>query len=280
MQVRTAITAATVAVALALPTAAQAHVTVNPKSVPAGTFQVLGVRVPNERDDASTVKLELRMPHGFAFLSYEPQAGWKVKVLTRKLEKPIEVFGEPVDEEIAKVVFTGSRKGLGRIRPGQFREFRLSALVPGKAGDVLTFKALQTYSDGEVVKWTGGSAADTPAPQVTLTEAAPAHGAARALARAAHAEVEKRTPRPGSTQSSVRIVSVKLASGLLGGSIEVRRGGKLLMPASSGLKPGNRRVLRASFSKTLAWGTYKVSWDATSGDGHRQDGSWSFVVVR
>lgn len=280
MQVRIALTAATATAALALPTVAQAHVTVNPKSVSAGTFQVLGVRVPNERDHTSTVKLELRLPHGFTFLSYEPQAGWKVKIVKRKLETPIEVFGEPVDEEIAKVVFSGSRKGLGKIRPGQFREFRLSTLVPGKAGDVLTFKALQTYANGEVVRWTAGPAADTPAPQITLTEAASAHGAARALARAAHAELQKRTPKPGSTQSVVRTVSAKFAGSLLGGSIEVRRGGKLLTPASSGLKPGDRRVLWASFSKALASGTYKVSWDVTSGDGHRQDGSWSFVVAR
>lgn len=86
--------------------------------------------------------------------------------------------------------------------------------------------------------------------------------------------------RPGSSPSSVRTVSIKFASGLLAGSIEVRRGGRLLTPATSGLKPGNRRVVRAAFSKALAAGSYSVKWQATSGDGHRSNGSWSFTIVR
>jgi hypothetical protein len=45
--------------------------------------------------------------------------------------------------------------------------------IPGKAGDKLTFKALQTYSNGEVVRWIGAPDANEPAPQVTVT-AAPA----------------------------------------------------------------------------------------------------------
>jgi methionine-rich copper-binding protein CopC len=60
----------------------------------------------------------------------------------------------------------------------------------------------------------------------------------------------------------------------------MRRGGKLLTPTASGLKPGDRRVVRAAFSKALAAASYSVAWRATSGDGHRQEGSWSFVIVR
>lgn len=270
MQVRTALAAATAMAAFALPTAAQAHVTVNPKSVSAGTFQVLGVRVPNERDDASTTKVELRLPHGFTFLSYEPQPGWSVKLLQRKLDRPIEVFGEPVDREFAKVVFRGSRSGLGKIRPGQFREFRLSTLVPGKAGDVLTFPALQTYGDGQVVRWTGAPDADHPAPQVTLTEAASAH--------ASHTDMVSRTPAPGSSVTGVRTVAIRFGQGVLSGSVEVRRGGKLLTPTASGPKPGTRAVVRATFARALARGSYGVSWRTLSADGHRQTGGWSFSV--
>ncbi|HKG38848.1 MAG TPA: DUF1775 domain-containing protein [Conexibacter sp.] len=275
MKVRTVLAAAVAAIVLALPAAASAHVTVNPGIVTAGSFSVLGVRVPNERDGASTVKVELRLPHGFTFLSYEPQVGWKVKLLKRHLGTPIEVFGEQVDSEFSKVILTGSRKGLGKIAPGQFREFRLSTLVPGKAGDVLAFKALQTYSDGKVVKWTGAPDADAPAPQITLT--APA-ATSSLTARAAHAQVIRRTPRPGSTVGDVRTVSVKLGDDILGGSITVARGGRALTPAVSGLKPGSSAVLRATFSKKLRRGTYRVSWQALVGDGHRQEGAWSFAV--
>ncbi|MCW3009438.1 MAG: nuclear export factor, partial [Solirubrobacterales bacterium] len=57
---------------LALPAAATAHVTVNPKQAPAGAYTVLDVRVPTERDDASTVKVVVKMPPGIVSASYEP----------------------------------------------------------------------------------------------------------------------------------------------------------------------------------------------------------------
>jgi uncharacterized protein len=41
--------------ALVAPAAAQAHVTVQPNHAAAGAFTRLDVRVPTERDDASTV---------------------------------------------------------------------------------------------------------------------------------------------------------------------------------------------------------------------------------
>ena len=65
-------------------------------------------------------------------------------------------------------------------RPAQFQDFGLSLRIPDKAeGTKLTFKALQTYSGGEVVRWIGAAGSDNPAPQVTLTAAADdaaAHG--------------------------------------------------------------------------------------------------------
>ena len=45
-------------------------------------------------------------------------------------------------------------------------------MIPGKPGQTLTFKALQTYSNGDVVRWIGAPDADEPAPRVQLTAAA------------------------------------------------------------------------------------------------------------
>ena len=69
-----------------------------------------------------------------------------------------------------QITFTG-HGAAGRIGPGQFTDFPLSVQIPGRAGDRLTFKALQTYSNGEVVRWIGGPDSDTPAPIVTVTDA-------------------------------------------------------------------------------------------------------------
>ena len=172
--------------ALAAPAAAQAHVTVQPTEAQAGGFARMDVRVPNERDDESTTKVEVKMPKGIYFASYEAHSGWKADIKMRKLAKPTELFGEPVNEEVDTVTFTGSGES-GSIKPGQFKDFGLSVRVPdGKAGDKLTFPSLQTYSGGEVVRWIGAPDADEPAPQVTLT-AAEGEGAAAAATEEAAA---------------------------------------------------------------------------------------------
>jgi periplasmic copper chaperone A len=169
MQRKTAVVAVA-ASALAAPAAADAHVTLQPNTAAAGAFTVENVRVPNERDNASTVKVDLQLPHGFVFASYEPKIGWRVKVTKAKLAKPIQTDDGPIDEEVRRITFTGHGPN-GKIGPGQFMDFPLSVQIPGKPGDKLTFKALQTYSNGEVVRWIGAPDSDAPAPIVTVTKA-------------------------------------------------------------------------------------------------------------
>lgn len=167
--------------ALALAAAAgpaAAHVTVQPDTATAGAYTVVDVRVPNESDSASTTKVTVRMPPGFASASYQPVPGWTVAVKKEKLATPIETDDGPITEGVAEVTWSG-----GRIPPGAFQDFPLSVLMPDKAGTTLTFKALQTYSDGEVVRWIGAPTADEPAPTVKLEAAAAGeagHGAAAA----------------------------------------------------------------------------------------------------
>jgi uncharacterized protein len=72
---RTIAVAAVTAGALALPAAAGAHVTIQPTQAQAGASTVLAVRVPNERDDASTVKVDVRLPPGFVSASWEAVDG-------------------------------------------------------------------------------------------------------------------------------------------------------------------------------------------------------------
>lgn len=74
------------------------------------------------------------------------------------------------------MTFTGDGEE-GIIRPGEFRDFGLSLGRPeGESGSKLTFKALQTYEGGEVVRWIGGPDSDEPAAQVALTAAEEEHG--------------------------------------------------------------------------------------------------------
>jgi uncharacterized protein YcnI len=155
---------------LAVPATASAHVTVNPGEAPAGGFRVLNVRVPNERDNKGTVKVELRLPDGFYFLSYKKVAGWKVKLTREALDTPVDLGGFSVSERFTRIVWKGNPKRGGIIRPDQFEEFPISVRIPdGYPGDQLVFPAFQTYRGGERVAWTGGPDADQPAPRVTLT---------------------------------------------------------------------------------------------------------------
>lgn len=154
--------------ALAFVAVAQAHVTVHPNALPSGGFTVINVQVPNERDKASTVRVDVQFPNGIYIASPAAIPGWKTRVITKKLSRPIELEpGFAVSSRVERVVFTG-----GRIGPGQFLSFPVSIKAPtSKAGTLLTFKALQTYSDGEVVRWIGNPTADAPAPQVLIRSA-------------------------------------------------------------------------------------------------------------
>lgn len=161
--------------ALLLPAPAAAHVTVQPSEVPAGGFTRFDVRVPSERDDAATTKVEIEMPDGFIFASYEPVPGWSTQIGDEKLDEPIEAEGGSYDRQVKTITWTAD-DGDG-IQPGQFQDFGLSVGLPEKyaAGDVLTFPAIQTYDNGDVVRWIGSADSEAPAAQVTLTEPVAGH---------------------------------------------------------------------------------------------------------
>lgn len=152
-----------------------AHVSVQPGEAPKGGFATVNFKVPNERDDASTVKLEVTLPtdHPLASVMPQPVPGWKVSVTKSKLAKPIEMEGEKINEAPSKITWTAEGKG---VEPGQFQQFPLSVGQLPKDADQLVFKALQTYDDKKVVRWIeptkeGAPEPENPAPVLTLTAA-------------------------------------------------------------------------------------------------------------
>jgi uncharacterized protein YcnI len=161
--------------ALVLPaTSALAHVTVNPREATGGGYAKLAFRVPNERDAAGTTKLEVNLPadHPFASVSVRPQAGWTYTVERTKLDPPIKSHDNEISEVVSKITWTG-----GTIKPGEFNEFEVSVGPLPSDADSITFKAIQTYSNGEIVRWIedatpGGSEPERPAPVLKLTKAA------------------------------------------------------------------------------------------------------------
>jgi uncharacterized protein len=158
--------AAALALALGLPTAAAAHVTLQPTEAPAKGFVVEDLRVPNEEATATT-RVSVKFPDGFAEVSFQPVPGWSVKVKKTKLAKPITTDeGDKLTEQVSVVTWTG-----GRIAPGEFQDFPMLLQIPDRAGTTLTFKAIQAYDNGKVVRWIGPPDAQEPAPQVKVTAA-------------------------------------------------------------------------------------------------------------
>jgi uncharacterized protein YcnI len=158
---------------------ADAHVSVAPETATRGGDATLTFRVPNERDIATT-KVEVALPedHPIASVTVRPAPGWTVAVQTIKLTAPLKSDYGEVTEAASRVGWTG-----GTIAPGQFEEFEISAGPLPENADHLVFKVLQTYADGQVVRWidepiAGGPEPDHPAPTVTLiaASAAPSSG--------------------------------------------------------------------------------------------------------
>ncbi|MFD4257036.1 YcnI family protein [Streptomyces sp. NPDC058534] len=168
---------------LALSAPAFAHVSVQPEGTAAkGGYAVVDFKVPNERDDASTTKLEVNFPTDQPLASVMPQPvpGWKAEVTTSELAKPIESHGKQLTEAVSKVTWTAEGKG---VEPGYFQKFPVSLGTLPEDADQMVFKAIQTYSNKEVVRWIevpqeGQDEPENPAPVLELAAAEDdAHGA-------------------------------------------------------------------------------------------------------
>ena len=152
---------------------AWAHVEIEPESLPKGSTATWSFRVPNEEPNADTVKLEVFFPDKFpiADVLVQQKPGWTFAVETKQLAKPIKTDDGSFSEVVTKVTWSG-----GTIVPGGFDLFTVfGGPLPTKTSK-LTFKALQTYSDGTVVRWIqtpakGTPEPDNPAPTLLLTKA-------------------------------------------------------------------------------------------------------------
>jgi uncharacterized protein YcnI len=165
--------AGALAAVLLLTSPASAHVSVNPKEATQGGYSKLTFRVPNEKDGVATTQVEVNLPQDtpIASVSLKPTLGWTATATKSKLDKPIKTDDGELTEAVTKIVWKADTPAAA-IQSGQFQEFDVSAGPLPKA-DKIVFKALQTYSDGDVVRWIEEPAADGkepthPAPTLKL----------------------------------------------------------------------------------------------------------------
>ncbi len=156
--------------ALLVPAGARAHISLHPNTIPAGAFATLDVRVPGEQEGAYVKKVDVLFPQGFTGVDYENVPGWSTKVIETKLATPITEDGETIDTEVSQIVWTWTGP-LGKVNSGQFIRFPLSLAIPDNAtGKALEFRTVQTYSNGQVVRWISPSlTAEHPSPRINVT---------------------------------------------------------------------------------------------------------------
>jgi uncharacterized protein YcnI len=189
-----------------------AHVTVTPSSAEQGSTAELTFKVPNEESSASTTEIQLQVPtaHPIAQFLVKPVPGWKITVQTLKLTKPIVTDDGSFSVAVSEVTWSG-----GSILPGEYQDFSVSADPLPTGVSQIAFKAIQTYSNGDVVRWIdlqqpGEPEPEHPAPVLTLTSPGAAATTTSASGPAADAA-------PGSDNASALAVGIAgLAAGLLG----------------------------------------------------------------
>lgn len=185
------------ALTLALAGTAFAHVTVQPGSAEKGSYAAVSFRVPNEKPNSGTVKVEVTLPTDTPITSVrtEPLAGWTAQVVKAPLPAPVERDGAQITEAVRTITWTAQPGN--RLNPNEFLDFTAGlGRLPDNV-DQLTLPAVQTYDDGTVVRWDqpagpDGAEPERPAPVLVLTESTGeghgggAHGQAAAAGGHSH----------------------------------------------------------------------------------------------
>ena len=154
---------------------ALAHVTVAPSSAERGATDVeLSFRVPSE-EGAPTTKVEIALPTDPPLVGVlaQPVPGWTAKVTTQHVERPIQTDDGPVSDIVTDITWTAANADAG-IRPETYQSFNILAGGLPDTGNEVVFKAVQTYANGDVVRWVdpvaaGAPEAEHPTPILTLT---------------------------------------------------------------------------------------------------------------
>jgi uncharacterized protein YcnI len=117
------------AVALIIPAAACAHVTIQPSFVEDGVETEISFQTPNERPPNETISLTVKAPPGISIDSASSPPGWNA------------------DVSGSSVTWTG-----GRLVDRTTTSFPVRVTAKVRAG-TYSFAATQAYSDNAKVKW-------------------------------------------------------------------------------------------------------------------------------
>jgi len=146
------VAAAAAVAAGVLAAGASAHARMSPSVSLANELQLYSLAIPTEKANAVTTKIVLTLPKNFSIDSFVPNPGW-----TRQEQQT----GSGENAVIQQVTWSG-----GNVPTGEDSLFQFLA-QPAKAG-TYTFQVQQTYSDGQIVNWTGPESSAAPAPTIDV----------------------------------------------------------------------------------------------------------------
>ncbi len=212
---------------LVLAASAAAHVTVSaPGATRGGGDQEISFRVPVE-EDKNTVGLTVQLPADtpIASVLVEPIAGWSHTQTSVKLTTPIKTDDGDITSAVSTITWKATAGGLA---PGEFGDF---TIIAGQLPDApsITFKALQTYSDGSVVRWIETAApgsTDEPEHPAPVLDLAAASASASDAADSPSAAPAASTDSSNSSNTGpvvLSIIALVVAVGALGLAFLSRR---------------------------------------------------------
>jgi len=156
--------------------ASQAHVTLETREAPAGSFYKAVVKVPHGCDGQPTTRLRVQIPTGVTGVKTMLKHGWKVQVVKEKLAAAQkDSHGNAITEAAKEVIWSG-----GRLADDNYDEFVMQVRLPDTANTDLYFPVVQECTKGvhrwiEIPEAGKSGALKEPAPRVRLLSKPAAH---------------------------------------------------------------------------------------------------------
>ena len=148
---------------------AAAHVLLETRQAPAGSYFKAVLQVPHGCAGSATTALRVRIPAGVVSVKPQPKPGWKLAVVKEKLNPPVDNgHGGKITETVREVIWSG-----GNLQDDFFDSFVMISRLP-EQGEVLYFPVVQECQKG-LTRWietpvAGQSLSDLkhPAPELKL----------------------------------------------------------------------------------------------------------------
>jgi uncharacterized protein YcnI len=188
-----AATAGAAALLLTAATGASAHVGVTPDKTSANSYALLTFGIPHGCEESNTTKVAITLPAELNDAQPTVNPNWTVEKVTEQLAQPKKLAdGTSITKRTSQIVYTAKAPLDHDLRDALV----LSVKLPDAAGTTLHFPTLQSCEKGQT-NWSeiakdgqDPHSLKAPAPSITITEAADAHGAASHSATTVTAETE------------------------------------------------------------------------------------------